>query len=174
MILGPHALAGAATAIIFRKYPIIAVIAAFLSHFLLDAIPHWHYKLKSVKKCDSRFGLSDATAAAAKECFVFDKRFLSDLGKTGLDFSIGLLVSLLITEILFPWYFWLVFAGAGAAVLPDALQPLCQLFPKTFSWFQRFHKAIHSKRNIDDDFIRGNIYQVGFSLAIIIILVLMR
>lgn len=48
MILTIHALAGAAVANQFHN-KLIAWILAFLSHFLLDAIPHREYSLENVK-----------------------------------------------------------------------------------------------------------------------------
>lgn len=48
MILTIHAIAGAAVANQFQN-KLIAWILAFLSHFLLDAIPHREYSLENVK-----------------------------------------------------------------------------------------------------------------------------
>lgn len=162
MILAPHALAGAAIAVIFRRHPSIAVVAAFLSHFILDAIPHWHYKLSS--------RINDLSAPFYVR-FIFDRRFLKDIMRTGIDFSIGLAIALGISYIFFPKYFWLTFLGAAAAVLPDFLQLMYHLFPDSpLFYLQWFHRKIHAKKDLDNEILLGITYQVSFSLAIILIM----
>ncbi len=47
MTLTTHALVGASVAALFPSSPSLALGAALASHFLVDAIPHWHYQLRS-------------------------------------------------------------------------------------------------------------------------------
>ncbi len=166
MILTPHALAGAATAVILRKHPFIAIVAAFLSHFILDAIPHWVYKLNSVKKDHSKpFGWD----------FIFGKGLVKDFFKTGFDFSIGLAIALGISGMFFPNYFWLTFFGAAAGVLPDFLTLVYYLFPDSpLSYLYWFHIKIHTREHLDSGSLLGFGYQIIFSLAITVIMVLVR
>ena len=49
MTLATHAIVGAAAARLFSFHPAAAFLAAFASHFLIDAIPHWDYHLKSLR-----------------------------------------------------------------------------------------------------------------------------
>ncbi len=45
MTLGTHAVAGALIGAVASQNLAFAASAAFLSHFLLDTIPHWDYAL---------------------------------------------------------------------------------------------------------------------------------
>lgn len=162
MILAPHALVGAAIAVIFRRHPLIAVVAAFLSHFVLDAIPHRVYKLNSIKEDSSQ--LLGATFNP--------KGLVKDFLKTGVDFGVGLAIALVISDVFFPKYFWLSFFGAAAGVLPDFLQLMYYFFPNSpLSYFQWFHKKIHMKEHSDgnSEFLHNVSYQILFSLVVILI-----
>lgn len=163
MILAPHALAGAAIAVMFRRHPLVAVVAAFLSHFVLDAIPHWAYKLNSIKEDSSQ--LFGAT-------FTPRKGVSKDVFKTGIDFSAGLAIALGVSGMFFPKYFWLTFFGAAAGVLPDFLQVVYYLFPDSpLFYLQWFHKKIHARKHLDSGFFLGFSYQIIFSLAVILIMI---
>lgn len=167
MILAPHALAGAATAVMLRRHPIAGIAAAFLSHFVLDVIPHWVYKLNSIKEDSSQ--LLGATFNP--------KGLVKDFLKTGVDFGAGLAIALVISDVFFPKYFWLSFFGAAAGVLPDFLQLMYYFFPNSpLSYLQWFHKKIHMKEHLDgnSEFLHNISYQILFSLAVILIMVFMR
>lgn len=166
MVLAPHAIVGAATAVVFRKHPIIAVCAAFLSHFVLDAIPHWHYRLASWHKDPSRpHGIR----------VVFGKTIVRDLSIAAIDFSIGTGAALAASLMFVPHYFLLVLAGAIAGILPDALQIVYYLFPDSaIRYLQRFHMAVHSKKNLDEQSSLGVAFQLSFSAAVIASLILAR
>jgi hypothetical protein len=47
LTLTTHAIVGAAIASVIPAHPFFAIAAAFASHFLLDAIPHWDYPIRS-------------------------------------------------------------------------------------------------------------------------------
>ena len=47
MILSTHAIVGAAIASFLPSHPTTAFVLGFGSHFVLDAIPHWDYPIKS-------------------------------------------------------------------------------------------------------------------------------
>jgi hypothetical protein len=47
MILSTHAIAGAAIASFLPSHPTAAFVLGFASHFVLDAIPHWDYPIRS-------------------------------------------------------------------------------------------------------------------------------
>ena len=53
MLLAPHILTGAAVAVQFQN-PLLGVLFAFLSHFVLDSIPHWEYSIESLKQIKTR------------------------------------------------------------------------------------------------------------------------
>ena len=49
MTLATHAVVGAAAASLIPTHPFLGFIAGFVSHFAIDAIPHWEYSLASAK-----------------------------------------------------------------------------------------------------------------------------
>jgi len=53
MLLAPHILVGAAVASQFQN-PILGLILAFLSHFILDKTPHWEYSVEALKQIKIR------------------------------------------------------------------------------------------------------------------------
>jgi hypothetical protein len=88
-----HALTGATVAAAINK-PILALPAALLSHFLVDAIPHWDYKVPGGVKGRQKVMLVD------------------------LCLSLCLLFILAMTLNVQPW---LVIAGGLLGILPDAM-----------------------------------------------------
>lgn len=129
MILTIHGVAGAAIANFFPGQPAVGVVAAFASHFALDAIPHWDYKLRSLTW--------DALRPLDTD-FVLNRDSVLDLAKIALDFALGLILG------------WLIFGnfwGALAGMLPDFFQFLYfkfRWFPP-LRWLQRFHLWVHWK-----------------------------
>ena len=167
MVLSTHAIAGAGSAILLRNYPVLGLIIAFLSHFILDSIPHWHYKLLSREKSNSfPFG----------EKLNFGAKFIKDIFRTGIDFGIGFTLSLLVSQNFFPEYFLLMALGAFAGALPDLLQVIYYRFPNfaPLFYFQKFHEKVHAKRHLDDEPIKGIFYQVAISAAVILAVLVLR
>ena len=141
MILTTHAIAGAAIAQFFPAHPVLAFGAGFVSHFLLDTIPHWDYTLRSSKK-DEQNPLS-VDMEVGKDFFV-------DLVKIGFDIMLGVFASAFILGFVFgvpiTTAAWL---GMFGGMLPDFLQfaymkwrrePLLSL--------QKFHHWIHSEKKL--------------------------
>jgi hypothetical protein len=115
LTLTTHAIVGAAIASVIPAYPTLAIAAAFASHFLLDAIPHWDYPISS----DS---VNPNVAAAMK----YDRALLVDMLKIGTDAMLGMALALLLLAR--PSNFALVLCGAAAAILPDAFNSLISGF----------------------------------------------
>ncbi|MBI4085364.1 MAG: hypothetical protein HY432_02580 [Candidatus Liptonbacteria bacterium] len=157
MILATHAVVGAASAIVFRDNPAIALTVAFLSHFVLDAIPHWHYRLLSrIIDASLQFG----------EKLNFNGEFLKDTFRTGIDFGVGLVISLAISQSFYPDYFWLTAFGAFAGALPDLLQVIYERFPNTPLYhFKKFHENVHAKTSLDEQPLVGISQQIIVSIA---------
>jgi hypothetical protein len=66
-----HGLAGAAIAIVFHRTPAAAMVLAFLSHFVLDALPHFSDKQMSLRSLRFfRFLASDIIVAILTTVFV--------------------------------------------------------------------------------------------------------
>jgi hypothetical protein len=138
MILTNHAITGAALASLMPNEPLAGFAVGFLSHFVLDAIPHWDYALQSVQE-DKNNSLNNNV--------ILDGRFLKDILKIGLDSTIGLLLSLLIFCFYFKSSVLAILCGAIGAMTPDVLQfvymkwrhePLVSL--------QKFHLWIHAEK----------------------------
>ncbi len=166
MILSTHAVAGASISVIFRGNPAAGIALAFLSHFLLDAFPHWHYRILSrIKDQSLPFG----------EKLAFNEEFLKDILRTGVDFGIGLGISLAVSQFFFPGNSLLVFLGALAGALPDALQVVYHRFPnsKPLYYLQLFHEKAHSKVFLDEKPVRGILQEVAVSIAFIYAAVLL-
>jgi len=127
MILTPHILVGAAIA---SQIPNIwGLILAFLSHFVLDFLPHFEYSIKGIQKSEK-------------------KQFFRDIVKVELDFCLGMVIFTFVAMDLSPIRVIYGLLGIGAAVLPDGL-----LFLYYFSggkWFKKlteFHYWVHPKRH---------------------------
>jgi hypothetical protein len=123
-----HVLTGAVIALVIKQ-PAIAIPVAFLSHFVLDVLPH--------------FGIYEDDVV---------KRNANRLFRTVLSIDILLLITALSVV---PWLVgqdvgvWLVFSCMVAAVLPDAAWvPMFVREIKTKQWrpshnhFINFHRSI--------------------------------
>ena len=158
MTLTTHAIIGAAAAKIFSFNPVLAGIAAFVRHFLIDAIPHWDYKPRSFTR-DSKNPLNDD--------MVINSDFIFDLVRISADAALGVALSLLIFPPSSMYAFLVVFGGAILGILPDPLQfvywkwrhePLLSL--------QRFHIWIHSSNeSIKNRWKIGVFYQTALVVA---------
>lgn len=115
----PHILAGAAIATRVSN-PAYGFIFAFLSHYLLDFIPHWEYSIKNIAEKHWRKSFPD---------------FL----KIVLDSSAAILIITLFTKNLF-----LAFAGGFFAILPDGFAMLYYFFPKN-RLLEKHHNIFHTK-----------------------------
>jgi len=120
MILSVHFLAGAAIAAKIQN-PVLGLFFAFLSHFLLDLVPHQEYHIYNIK------------ARKWKESFF-------DFLKVSLDIFIGIFIFLILTKNIF----WGA-AGGFLAALPDGLIFLSLLFPKIkiLDYLRKYHEKIH-------------------------------
>lgn len=140
MILATHAIAGAALAAAMPNRPMLAFVAGAASHFLLDAIPHWDYKLRSSWK-DKNNPLNDDIAIG--------RDFWFDLTKISGDALIGLILSWFFFRSFFIGHGWLSLltfvAGVTGGLLPDAFQfAYFKLRSPWLTSLQRFHYWIHA------------------------------
>jgi hypothetical protein len=118
MILLVHMLLGAAIGS-YLKSPLLAVILAFFSHYLLDVVPHNEYSLKNIIAKNWK-----------------NSRF--DIFKITLDFCTGILLILIFSK-----NSALIYACAFMALLPDALTILEFIFPnKILKTHSRLHIEI--------------------------------
>ncbi len=139
MVLSTHAVVGTIVATTFTSNPYFAFIIGFASHFLIDPIPHWDYKLHSLQK-DPEGKLNHD--------MLLGKTFIVDLMKVGTDAILGVVISLIVAfYILKISTLQVILASVVGGILPDPLQ---FTYWKTRSRFllplQKFHVWIHAKK----------------------------
>ena len=158
MTLTTHTLVGTAVALLFRANPPLAFVAAFASHFVLDALPHWDYKIPALGK------KIDETADARS---LFGSRGVwRDLFFVGLDLSLGIFLGFLLSSG-FPNTSrpTAVALGALGGILPDALQVVYALCPRgILASLHRFHMRIENEELLRTAPVWG-----VFSQAVVII-----
>ncbi len=159
MILMTHAIAGAAAARLFPSNPAAAFIAAFLSHFVLDAIPHWNYRLLSHENNPSDPLNGD---------MVFGKKFIIDISKIFIDFAAGIALSVWLFSPKSDYQASILILGALGGMLPDALQFVYwKLKIEPFRSLQKFHRWVHTKYEIKNHLVLGVTSQI-LIIAIIV------
>lgn len=140
MTLTTHAIVGTAAAHLFAINPIISFSAGFVSHFLLDAIPHRDYRI---------FSMRNQTDDPINEDMIFGKDFLIDTLRIGSDFILGMLLAFLISMKFLPLELPLIFAGALGGIAPDALQFLYwKIRREPLTSLQKFHLGIQKPLNV--------------------------
>lgn len=118
MLLICHLLVGAAVAVKIQTAP-LALILAFLSHYLLDFVPHWEYSIDNI--LESRW-----------------RKTKYEFLKVALDFCLGLLL-----VFIFAKGQPIIFASAFLAVLPDGLTLVGLILPnKLLNLHDAFHRKI--------------------------------
>ena len=165
MILVTHAVVGAGIASVARLHPISAFIVGFLSHFVLDTIPHWDYHLKSSTK--------GSVANPIDGDFVIGRDFYFDLIKIGLDFLLGLVLPLIffsqgmsLLDFVTSGILW----GAIGGMTPDFLQFVYSKFRhEPMVSLQRFHIFMHADRRLNDSYILGPLIQAGLIAGTILV-----
>lgn len=166
MVLATHAIVGATVASTFTTNPVYAFLVAFVSHFLLDSIPHWDYQLLSLKRDEEKNLNHD---------MVLGKKFLVDLVRIGFDALIGVAISvLLFVYILKLSTLNVILASVVGAILPDPLQFVYwKTRSKVLLPLQKFHKWIHG-RTLTIDTSVGILLQVAIILIFLSISLLIR
>lgn len=156
-MLSTHAVAGALVAELFPMHPVVGFAAGFASHFALDSLPHWDYKLKSVRKDDNPLETD----------MILGKEFLIDISRIAFDIAVGFVIAIALASVLHLSIF-LACIGAAAGVLPDGLQ---FMYFKTRSTLlkplQIFHIWIQKGRSLHISAWKG----ISLQLALVIILV---
>ncbi len=152
MTLTTHAIVGASIANILPSHPVLGFTAGFVSHFLLDAIPHWDYFLASVKKDPDNPMNND---------IAFNKNFIFDLFKMGADAALGIIISLFLFGFSNSHLIWMPLWGAIGALTPDALQFVYLKWRyEPIKSLQRFHIWIHGKEKLNSRPVLGIFLQI--------------
>lgn len=164
MVLATHIIIGGTLGAVSRANPFLAFVVGFLSHFILDSIPHWDYSLSS----GSKEGQSNPLDAD----MVLGKAFIFDLIRIGMDILVG--VGLL------TFLFWdgyvghelflnsIVWGAIGGAI-PDFLQfAYMKLRKEPLTSLQRFHIFIHAETRLIGRFVIGPLLQGGLVLFVLL------
>jgi hypothetical protein len=159
MILVSHGIIGGAVGSLFPQNPLLAFFMGLLSHFVFDAVPHWHYQVKSISgKADS-----------PKRVFKVGWGLVLDSFKICLDFFLGFLLAMLIFG-KGDYSDYSVFAGAIGGILPDGIMFLSFIWRnKIFLSIQKFHSYIHTDVYLDSRPVWGPFSQAIVVLAVIIL-----
>jgi hypothetical protein len=137
MILSTHAVVGGAIASLFPAHPVLVALAAFASHFAIDAIPHWDYPIRAIS----------LKLGANNRRLIGDLRLYLDLALIGFDACAGLLIAIWLFAT--PAATGVIVLGALAGMAPDPLRFVHTVFPnRPLAALQRFHKWIHTKSNL--------------------------
>ena len=136
MILSTHAIVGGAIASLFPSHPALVVVAAFASHFAIDAIPHWDYPLRAI-----------SLKPGANQLRKINRPLCRDLGLIAFDACAGLVLALALFAT--SATVAVIALGAIVAMLPDPLQFAYSLYPhEPLKSLQRFHVWIHTRRKL--------------------------
>jgi len=143
MTLTTHALVGVVAASFFPEQPYLAFAAGVVSHFAIDALPHWDYKLwlRSLEEhadhlhTDMRMG----------------KDFWHDFAIIAADALVGFVLTFVVAWLLnMPLELALI--GAGAGLYPDLLsfayfkaRHYARWLANAYEPVQRFHKFVQWK-----------------------------
>lgn len=160
MTLGTHAVAGAFIGAVASNNLALAASAAFLSHFILDTIPHWDYSLGSLEK---------KGVVVDNDMNTDSSMFTLDLLKIGFDFLIGMVLVAVAFHTFPPHVIVAAFVGALLGVLPDPLQFV--YWKMRFTWMkplQKFHMWMHAKTDLKERPLLGIFSQVAI-IAIILL-----
>ena len=158
MVLATHLVTGAVLGQVISN-PALALFSGFISHFLLDAIPHWDYHLASLEtnpddKLDTKMALN--------------RDFIFDLAKISLDLIIGVTVLFLTFKFLNWQINASVILAALGAIIPDFLQfAYFKLRWPILRWLQAFHVWIHAVKRLDNRMILGPLLQAIVALSVI-------
>jgi hypothetical protein len=155
MTLTTHAIFGAGLASCMPEHPVVAFTAGFVSHFVLDAIPHWDYEILS-ESVDPDFGKK----------MTWSRELMLDAVRIGGDACFGIIASLF----LFGHHnlpgLLAIFSGAIGGIVPDALQFVYGHFKKEpLVSLQTFHKWIHTDMRLKHRPLIGISSQVVFVLC---------
>jgi hypothetical protein len=159
MILVSHGIIGGAVGNFFPQNPLLAFFMGLLSHFVFDAIPHWHYQVKSISP----------KADLPKGVFKVGPGLVWDAVKISADFFLGFLLAMLIFG-KGDYSDYAVFAGALGGIFPDGLLLLSYVWrTKILVVLRRFHLFIHTDVYLDSRPVFGPLSQVAIVVAVVIL-----
>lgn len=164
MIRATHITTTAAiAALAHTTEPLGVLLIGIISHYILDAIPHWEYDLAS---------LHNRRGNAKERRLTLDRRAtVLDMFRVTLDIFMGVALLLMTPAFSFDTLLSPLFVALTVgAILPDVLQPLGLIIKKSpFTNIHDFGERIHSKISIKA-FPWGVALQVGLILGSMLVL----
>ena len=177
MILVTHAIAGGAVASLVPNNPVLGFTLGFASHFLLDAIPHWDYPIRSLEKSKEKLKEINTESHGIINKVNNDIDFIErnwmflfrDFIFVVLDVLAGLIVVFYFAQTK-NQDFLTPFLGAFGGVLPDGILFLF-FFTKhnSLKWMKDLQDFFHTKIKINNH-IFGFLLQIVFIILILYIL----
>lgn len=163
MILISHSIIGVAAASVFPSNPLVSFSVALLSHYIMDTIPHWDYKLLSSKE-DSKTPLNND--------MVIGKNFIFDLRNIFIDVLFGVIISFLLFYLFgFGHSVLILIVGIIGGILPDILQFVYfKIRKEPFKSLYIFHNFIHSRHK---ELKRHNVVGIFFQILTVFLIVLL-
>lgn len=162
MILGTHVvIAAAAAKPLAGFHPLFTLLASIASHYLADAIPHWHYPTRAIAEKDdpeTRQWRGDRAAIA------------SDFLRFALDGAAGMTIVFFLTRPDLSGNFWWFAAAVTGSVLPDALAGVYMAGIRFLKPHQIFHDRIHSKIRLDSYPLIGVPFQIVIATVAVLLL----
>jgi len=158
MVFTPHIIVGAAIGAKTQNLGLI-VILGFLSHFIMDKLPHWEYDLPAVFR---EFRKNKKI-----------KPLLSDFVKMTVDITIGILIVFFIllykNNLNFNYLPFILF-GISISLLPDIISGFAFLVPgKTARRINKIGEFFHHK--LKDKQKEGKITFLGLLTEILTIVI---
>ncbi len=163
MTLGTHGVVGAAIVAGSGLHPALGLTLAFFSHFVLDALPHYDYKILSLDKAAESHGVVKMS---------WGKSFVYDLFRIGIDATVGLILAIFIWQITgatLPGY--VVVAGAILGMSPDFLQFLYgKIGTGPLAIIQWVHNRFHTRHKLADKLELGILSQGALIIFVFVLL----
>ena len=157
MTLTTHGIVGAAVARVFAWHPVSAFFVAFLSHYIIDVLPHWDYDLKSARHDGNNHLNND---------IVLNRDFVFDFIKIAFDAFFGLFLSFMVFQPAGNYQIFIIAFGVIGGVFPDFLQFAYFKFRcQPFILLQKFHHWCHTDILLTGRWISGTVLQIFFIIG---------
>jgi hypothetical protein len=166
MILATHGIVAGALGKFFPGNPLAAFLVGYASHLVLDAIPHWQYKIYS-----STLNAEKKIHGKKDWDMVFGKDFIFDIARISVDFFAGLLIPFVFFNIAMDnsASYLSIIAGSFGGMLPDGLQFIYAKFKhEPMITIQKIHDFAESREHLvrtPKERFWGMTWQMGLCVA---------
>lgn len=162
MTLTTHSVVGALFGAVAAHNVPLALAGGFASHFLLDAIPHWDYRLGSAWHDEANPMNNDIDVSAPA--------FVLDLAKIGFDAILGLGIIYALFRGDDPRILFAALLAGVCAMAPDPLQFVYTKFRREpLVSLQRFHLFMHAKTRLKHRPVLGITSQIAIIVIVVVL-----